>query len=230
MKMSAAKIEAALNRQRGRDGLRLPATDIPALAEQIHRRFHSEVGAAAALLSIDMQKLVTRAEVEATLELIAEVNSRRRKKPYWRGDGWDPSWVRRDPRWFGHPDHWYVPVGLGLWQNSPWPGLGPLRFSGDADRVTRISLTMRSTPVGFTATLKKFRSEVQVAALIIWPDSRSDATAWAHERTEPVEIVQERHGRKVTLAITAAVSGHVREPPEHHFTLTAVPDVTHQAA
>lgn len=228
--MSATKIEAALNRQRGRDGLRLPATDIPALAKQIHLRFHSEVGAAAALLSIDMQKLVTRAEVEATLELIAEANSRRREKPYWRGDGWDPAWVRRDPRWFGRPDHWYVPVGKGLWLNSPWPGLGPLRFSGDADRVTRISLAMRSTPEGFAATLRKFRSEVQVAGLIIWPDSRSDATALAQDCKEPLETVQEKHGRKVTLAITAAVSGHVREPPEHHFTLTAVPDVTQQAA
>lgn len=226
MRLPVSKIEAALNRQRGWDCVRLPSTDIPGLAEQIHRRFPSEVSATAALLSVDMQKLVTRAEVEATFDLIAAANSKRPTKPYWRGDGWDPAWVRRDPRWFGHPDHWYVPVGKGLWLNSPWLGLGPLSFSGNADRVTKISLQMDCPPESFEATLRRFQSEVRIAGLIIWPNSKPDAVALVTQCKRPVEFVEEKQGRKVGITITNADRPSAREPLRHSFRLYAVPTAT----
>lgn len=219
MKVSVDKIADSLRRMRGRDGVRLPPNDIPNLAEQIHRRFLSDRGIFAALVSIDMQKLVLRAEVEASIDAIIEMNSRRPAKPYWRADGWDPAWVRRDPRWFGRPPRWYVPVGQGRWLSCFFNGV--MDFSGDADKVTSIGLVMKCEPQGFAATLRRFRNEVRIAASVIWPDSRLDATNLCRSSTGIVDYTDEQRGRKVLLRITAADSAHPREPLLHNFVLRA---------
>lgn len=219
MRITAAQAANLIDRMRARHLKQFSSAEAADLAARILRRFPDAHGFCAVLVSIEGLELTTVAEVEATMDRILSVNTPRPRKPHWRGDGWCPTWMRRDPRWFGRAARWYVPVLTERWLACPWPACGPLSFAGDADRVTEISLHMACTPEDVAVTARRFRREVRQAGLLAWPDSASDAAALARYGDGPVKTDDERRGRRVRLFISPTEVYDPRDPPEHTFSL-----------